>query len=124
MHDSWFLHPYQHKRSLDKEDTLDLMNKSFPTFSILYLCYFFVFYACPYFCTRVYGRYELILRYGFLAMTVFVAAVYIDQMTKLSGQMWGYQQKWIVLLLLFLVLFDGPLAYPRIYTVRERWYDR
>lgn len=64
-----------------------------------------------------YGRYELILRYGFLAVTVFVAAVYIGQMTKLSGQMWGYQQKWIVLLLLFLVLFDGPLAYPRIYTV-------
>jgi hypothetical protein len=55
-----------------------------------------------------------------LAVTVFVAAVYIGQMTKLSAQMWGYQQKWIMLLLLLLVLFDGPLAYPRIYTVSWR----
>ena len=62
--------------------------------------------------------YELVLRYSFLATTVAITVRYLCQLSKLSLQMWGYQQRWILVLLIFLALFDGPLAAPRIYTVK------
>ena len=57
------------------------------------------------------------LRYTFLLVTVCVFVKFLTQMNQLSSQMWGYQQKWILNLLGFLVLFDGPLYAAKVYTV-------
>jgi len=65
-----------------------------------------------------YTRYELGLRYTFLAISVVVFLRFMHQMNKLSSQMWGYQQKWICVLLGSLCLFDGPLSAGRIYAVK------
>jgi hypothetical protein len=51
--------------------------------------------------------FELGMRYGFLVATMAILLAFAKQMNRLSSQMWGYQQKWILILLVCLVLFDG-----------------
>jgi hypothetical protein len=63
--------------------------------------------------------YELGFRYTFLAITLIVLFRFVQNMNKLSSQMWGYQQKWVLVLLSALVLFDGPLSAARIYAVND-----
>ena len=66
-----------------------------------------------------YTEFEITFRYVFLAMTLFIGIRFMLKMSKLSYQMWGYQQKWIMVLLGWLVLFDGPLQAARIYAVDD-----
>jgi len=66
-----------------------------------------------------YTKYELGLRYTFLALTCLVLFWFATRLRQLSTQMWGYQQKWVLALLSMLILFDGPLTAFRIYTVND-----
>ena len=68
---------------------------------------------------KSYTTFELTFRYIFLAFTLVIMTRFLGKMSKLSYQMWGYQQKWIMILLAWLVLFDGPLQAARIYAVDD-----
>ena len=70
-------------------------------------------------------KFEMLIKYLFLAVTVIVAwcprVGFFIRLLKVKRQFWSYEQRWVATLLIALFFFDGPFEAAEIYSATFFW---